>query len=130
MPLSANMLSVGRFWKKMTSSSYWHHMLVRMNGHHMVALELATRLYKRRLHGDELRRLNYHRDRYIEWMKCSKAIDVHEDRYRVKPGTARIPFTLLRLIMILDTAKLAQQEKIVVDKTLDQAITILEKAHV
>ena len=104
-------------------------MLVRMNGHQMVALELATRLYKRRMTGSELRQLGYHRKRFIEWMVGSTAVNLHNGKYEVMPGTCRIDFTIARLLMILDISKAAQRERIVVDKTLDQAVKLLENAH-
>lgn len=104
-------------------------MLVRMNGHHMVALELATRLYKRYLSGNDLRRLNYHRNRFIELMLDTDVVERWEDKFYVHPGTARIEFSLERLIMLLDIAKMAQSERIVVDRTLNQAVTKLEQAH-
>lgn len=98
-----------------------------MDGHQMVILEVATRLYRRCMTPKERSRLDYYRKQFIKEMEASEVVTGQD--HSILPGTSRIEFTHKRLIMLLDIAKLAQRERVLVNPHLDKVIKTLENAN-
>ena len=89
-------------------------------------MECAIRIGRRFLNLKLKRRVDYHRDTFIQAMLESRAVRVIPGGYAPEPGASRVKFTTPRLKTLLELAILIRSKGIVVGPQFDILITKLE----